>query len=287
MQLFITSLNSGSNGNCYYIGNDQEAILVDAGISCRETEKRMKRLGLGMNKVKAIFISHEHSDHIRGLPGLSKKYQLPVYITPETLRNGRLDLENHLVVPFAADRPVQIGALVVTGFPKFHDAADPHSFVITGHNIKVGVFTDIGTPCDHLVNHFSQCHAAFLEANYDDEMLDNGYYPLHLKRRIRGDKGHLSNKQALTLFTTYKPAHMSHLLLAHLSKNNNCPNLVKEIFTTHAAGTEVVVASRYEETPVYTISSTGEVPAIILPKVTPKKVARGKANIGIQQEIIW
>ncbi|MGV3587002.1 MAG: MBL fold metallo-hydrolase [Adhaeribacter sp.] len=288
MSLFITSLNSGSNGNCYYIGNDQEAILVDAGISCRETEKRMQRLGLCMSKVKAIFISHEHSDHIRGLPVLAKKYQLPVYITPETLRFGRLDLPQNLVVPFVADKPVQIGALSVTAFLKFHDAADPHSFVVTCQDVKVGIFTDIGTPCDNLINHFSECHAAFLEANYDDEMLDNGYYPYHLKRRIRGDKGHLSNKQALTLFTTYKPAHMSHLLLAHLSKNNNCPNLVSEIFTTHAAGTEVIVASRYAETPVYTISSTGNiVKKAALPKTERKKVARGRANIGIQQEIIW
>ncbi|MDB5263975.1 MAG: fold hydrolase [Adhaeribacter sp.] len=287
MQLFITSLNSGSNGNCYYVGNDQEAILVDTGISCRETEKRMKRLGLCMSKVKAIFISHEHSDHIRGLPVLSKKYQLPVYITPETLRNGRLDISSHLIIPFVADQPIQIGALTVTGFPKFHDAADPHSFVVAYNNIKVGVFTDIGTPCDNLINHFSECRAAFLEANYDDEMLDNGYYPHYLKRRIRGDKGHLSNKQALTLFTTYKPAHMSHLLLAHLSKNNNCPNLVKELFTTHAAGTEVIVASRYEETPVYTIYSAGDILPVAPPKVNRKKIARSKAAVGIQQEIIW
>ncbi|GEO04326.1 MBL fold metallo-hydrolase [Adhaeribacter aerolatus] len=287
MPLFITSLNSGSNGNCYYIGNEQEAILVDAGISCRETEKRMKRLGLCMSKVKAIFISHEHSDHIRGLSVLSTKYQLPVYITPQTLHYGRLDLQQNLVMPFMADQPVQIGTLTVTAFPKFHDAADPHSFVVTCHDTKVGIFTDIGTPCDNLINHFSDCHAAFLEANYDDEMLDNGYYPYHLKRRIRSDKGHLSNAQALNLFTAYKPAHMSHLLLAHLSKNNNCPNLVSDLFTTHAAGTEVIVASRYAETPVYTIAGSAIIPKVVPPKVDRKKVARGKANIGIQQEIIW
>src|ERR1700709_624617 len=93
MSLFITSLNSGSNGNCYYIGNEQEAILVDAGISCRETEKRMLRLGLSMNKVKAIFISHEHSDHINGVTVLAKKYQLPVYITQPTLIGGKLNIE--------------------------------------------------------------------------------------------------------------------------------------------------------------------------------------------------
>src|SRR5437868_3422679 len=100
MSLFIASLNSGSNGNCYYIGNDKEAVLVDAGISCREIEKRMKRLGLSMEKVKAIFISHEHSDHIRGLEVTSRKFQLPVYITKGTLQNSSLNLDPKLVRDF-------------------------------------------------------------------------------------------------------------------------------------------------------------------------------------------
>jgi phosphoribosyl 1,2-cyclic phosphodiesterase len=257
MQLFITSLNSGSNGNCYYIGNEREAVLVDAGISCRETERRMKRLGLSMTKVKAIFISHEHSDHIRGLEVLARKYRLPVYITPDTRLNSRLIFDNIGLQSFMAYEPVQIGELTVTGFPKFHDAADPHSFIVAYQDIRVGVFTDIGAPCDHVIRHFQQCHAAFLETNYDEQMLDNGYYPYHLKRRIKGDKGHLSNAQALTLFTTHKPAFMSHVLLSHLSRDNNSPQLVKDLFTTFAGGTEVIVASRYEETPVYRITAAG------------------------------
>ena len=106
MSLFISSLNSGSNGNCYYIGNDNEAILIDAGISCRETERRMKRLNLGMDKVKAVFISHEHTDHISGVQVLSRRYQLPVYITAATQRMGNLHLEKKLVRRFKADQPV-------------------------------------------------------------------------------------------------------------------------------------------------------------------------------------
>src|ERR1700761_23466 len=221
MSLFITSLNSGSNGNCYYIGNDREAVLIDAGISCRETERRMARLGLSMSKVKAIFISHEHSDHINGVTLLAKKYQLPVYITTPTLVGGRLNIEHHLVCSFVAFKAIAIGDLLVTAFPKFHDASNPHSFIIAFRDIKVGVFTDIGVACENVIKHFSQCHAAFLEANYDDEMLDAGGYPYHLKRRIRSGHGHLSNKQAAELFVTYKPAYMTHLLLSHLSKNNN------------------------------------------------------------------
>lgn len=255
MSLFITSLNSGSNGNCYYIGNQQEAILVDVGISCRETEKRMHRLGLSMKLVKAIFVSHEHSDHITGIPVLARKYKLPVYITAGTLLHGGLDLQQDQVFSFEAHAPVQIGALTVTAFPKFHDAADPHSFIVSAHDVTIGIFTDIGQPCEQLTHHFKQCHAAFLEANYDEEMLHNGRYPYFLKNRIRGGRGHLSNAQALELFKACKPPFMSHLLLSHLSKDNNNPELVESLFRAHARGTEIVVASRYEETALYRISA--------------------------------
>jgi len=258
MQLFITSLNSGSNGNCYYVGNEQDAVLIDVGISCREAEKRMLRLGLLMSRVKAIFVSHEHTDHISGVPVLAKKYNIPVYITAETRRNIRLSWDNVLVLPFQAYKPLLIGELSVTGFPKFHDAADPHSFVVDYQNIRVGIFTDIGIPCDHVIRHFSQCHAAFLETNYDEDLLEQGFYPQQLKKRIRGNKGHLSNNQALDLFLAYKPAFMSHLLLSHLSKENNCPKLVKQLFTTNADNTEIIIASRFEETAIYTVKNTDD-----------------------------
>jgi phosphoribosyl 1,2-cyclic phosphodiesterase len=256
MSLFIASLNSGRNGNCYYIGNEREAVLVDAGISCRETEKRMAKLGLSMHKVKAIFVSHEHSDHINGVTVLAKKYKLPVYITLHTLQNGRLILDDNQVVPFLAYQQICIGDLCITAFPKQHDAIEPHSFMISYGDIKVGVFTDIGEACEHVIFHFGQCHAAFLETNYDDDMLNNGRYPYHLKQRIRGSRGHLSNKQALDIFTGHKPAYMSHLLLSHLSKDNNDPQLVQALFEQYADGVHIIVASRYAETAVYHINGS-------------------------------
>ena len=255
MSLFIASLNSGSNANCYYVGNEHEAVLVDAGLSCRETDKRMKRLGLNMAKVKAVFISHEHSDHIKGIQRIAFKYQLPVYVTPSTYGHGRMWVQEHLTHRFIAHEPVTIGNLSIIAFPKLHDAADPHSFVISCHGTNVGVFTDIGEPCEHVINHFTQCHAVFLEANYDDEMLTNGRYPYHLKKRISGPHGHLSNKQALDLFTTHRPSFMTHLFLSHLSKENNDPQLVHNLFTAHANGVNIVVASRYEESALYHITA--------------------------------
>jgi len=258
MSLYIASLNSGSNGNCYYIGNDCEAVLIDAGLSCRETERRMRRLGLSMDLVKGVFVSHEHDDHIRGLEVLSKRYQLPVYITENTLSEGRLLLEGHLVRSFAASETISIGSLNVLAFSKTHDAIDPHSFVISAQkkddaHIHVGVFTDIGHVCDNLTRHFKLCHAAFLEANYDEQLLEEGRYPWPLKNRIRGGKGHLSNHQALELFVRHRPAFMSHLLLAHLSQDNNRPELAQNMFEEAASGTQVVVASRYGESEVYAI----------------------------------
>src|SRR5580658_6464744 len=137
MTLYIASLNSGSNGNCYYIGNNRESVLIDAGIPCRETERRMRRLGLSLSTVKAIFISHEHDDHIRGLEVLSRRYQLPVFITAPTLQNSRLSLEAHLVRPFLPHEPVTNGGLSVTAFPKSHDASDPYSFVVSSPTVRV------------------------------------------------------------------------------------------------------------------------------------------------------
>ncbi len=252
MMLQLASLNSGSNGNCYYIGNEREAVLVDAGLSCRETEKRMRQLGLDIRRVQAIFISHEHTDHIKGLSTLANRYYLPVYITPGTARSGP-HLIRHLSRSFEAGVPVNIGSLEVIPFRKEHDAADPHSFIIRGGSTTVGVFTDIGRVCENTIRHFRQCHAVLLESNYDEAMLENGPYPIHLKNRIRGGSGHLSNRQALELFREHRPPFMTHLLLAHLSRENNHPDTALAAFAPYAGGITLQVASRYEATGVFNI----------------------------------
>ena len=257
MSLYICSLNSGSNANCYYIGNNDEAVLIDAGISCRETEKRMKALGLSMDKVKAVFISHEHSDHITGLPGISKKYQLPVFITEATLRNSRLPIEKHLIHSFQQTKVITIGRLKIIPFRKHHDAADPHSFMVSYNGINTGIITDIGFACKKVIKYFSQCHAVFIESNYCDDMLANGNYPYHLQQRISSDVGHLSNAQALELFLHYRSDALQLLILSHLSKNNNKPEVVEKLFTPHAGKTKIFVASRYEASPVFTLHNSG------------------------------
>ncbi len=223
----------------------------------------MARLGLNINKIKAIFISHEHTDHIRGLAVLAKKFRLPVYITANTYRSCGVEISAEQVFEFKPNQPIAIGELCIMPFPKLHDACDPTSFTVSCGNVVVGVFTDIGFPCSHVVKHFQLCNAAFLEANYDDAMLDQGNYPYHLKRRIKGGNGHLSNAQALQLFHNHRPAFMSHLLLSHLSKNNNCPKLVHELFSKNCGDVNVVVASRYEESAVYEISAGKQAASVI------------------------
>ena len=253
MALFVSSLNSGSNGKCYYIGNDRDAILIDAGLSRRETEKRLKRLGLSLKQISAIFITHEHGDHIHGISGISRKHDIPVYLTSRTLEQSGLQLRDGVARIFRPFEDIQVGAITVKGFPKLHDACDPHSFVVSCEGVTVGVFTDIGYPCDQVKKHFSQCHAAFLESNYDEEMLETGRYPWPLKNRIRGGYGHLSNRQALKFFQEHRPHYMSHLFLSHLSRDNNSPEMVRDLFEKAAGKTKIVIAGRYQETGLYRI----------------------------------
>ncbi len=255
MALYTASINSGSNGNCYYIGNGKDAILVDAGLSCREIEIRMKKMGLSLNKVRALFITHEHTDHIKGAQLLSSRYDIKVYLNHKTHYSSHLKFKPELYHRIEHGQVIDVNGISVTGFSKIHDAIDPFSFVAQYNGITVGVFTDIGAVCDNLKYYMAQCHAAYLEANYDNTMLENGRYPIHLKNRIRGGYGHLSNLQALEFFITHRPAHMTHLFLSHLSRDNNDPELALQLFKARAEGVQVSVASRHEHSDIYHITT--------------------------------
>ncbi len=270
MSLSFASLNSGSNGNCYYIGNKEEAVFIDAGISCRETESRMKKLGLNMALVKAIFITHEHSDHILGVNQLVSKYKIPVYVTQPTLKEAGFWKIRKFVFHFTSEKPILIGGLRVTPFLKKHDAVDPYSFMISAGKTNIGVFTDIGQTCDQLIYYFKQCHVAFLESNYDEEMLEKGRYPFFLKNRIRGGNGHLSNRQALDLYIRHRPSFMTHLLLSHLSKENNRPELVESLFSAITSETQIIIASRDQESELYQIAAEENHFKMLLPKTKMK-----------------
>lgn len=255
MTLQIASINSGSNGNCYYVGNLSDAVLVDVGLPAAMIERRMKQMGLDIKKVKALFISHEHTDHIKGLSTLAHRHFIPIYITHKTARG--IKLIKHLSKDFTKDIPIEIGTLTITPFLKQHDAIDAHSFIIEANNVCVGVLTDIGEVCNDVKKYFSKCNAVFLETNYDDDMLQNGKYSEFLKKRITGSKGHLSNKQALELCKNYSSPNLSLLILSHISKENNSTELVKNLFESNFNKIQIQIASRYEPTPIFEITEFG------------------------------
>jgi phosphoribosyl 1,2-cyclic phosphodiesterase len=149
-----------------------------------------------------------------------------------------------MIHSFKEHQIIYIGNLAITPFSKRHDAADPFSFMVSYDEKNIGVFTDIGSVCENLIYYFRQCHIAFLEANYDETMLMNGRYPYPLKQRIHGNYGHLSNLQALDLFVNHRTEKLSHLILSHLSNENNHPEIVNKLFSENTTHTEIIVASR-------------------------------------------
>ncbi len=226
----IASIASGSNGNCYYLENSDDAILVDAGISTRQIVERMDRLGLSMSKLRGVFISHEHSDHIRGLYVLSRKYSIPVFITQKTYSSYGKIIRDSLINFFSPGECVKLGNIMVNPFLKSHDAAEPCSFSVSSEEKTVAVMTDIGWQCATVIDHIRNADAVFLESNYDDDMLRTGYYPPYLKARIASDLGHLSNTQAAKLTMEHASSRLRHVFLSHLSANNNTPELALSTF---------------------------------------------------------
>jgi phosphoribosyl 1,2-cyclic phosphodiesterase len=150
-----------------------------------------------------------------------------------------------------------VGKLQIRAFRKRHDAVDPISFSVCFEGVQVGIFTDIGRCCDNLITHFRECQGIFLESNYCEELLAGGAYPYHLKKRISGGYGHISNREALEIFLEHRSPALSHLLLSHLSGNNNTPERALETFRPHAGNTQVVVASRHAPSPLFTITQNG------------------------------
>lgn len=251
--MIVAVLNSGSNGNCCYVSDGTDAILVDAGLSCKQIEYRMMQLGLRPETVRGVFVSHEHSDHIFGLKGLYKKHRIPIYMTDATREAAGLPLPSEAYRSIGTRSRVDIGGLSIEVFPVSHDAADPHQFTVSTDSVRFGVFTDLGYPSEQVKGIFRTCDAVVLETNYDEDMLDNGPYPLALRQRISGQHGHLSNRQAFELFQEHRNPQLSHVFLGHLSQENNSPDKVMHLFGPQAGRTRLVMTSRHGATPVYRI----------------------------------
>jgi phosphoribosyl 1,2-cyclic phosphodiesterase len=251
--LEICAIASGSNGNCYYIGNEKDAILIDAGISCKQILLRMRQKNLKPDKVKAVFISHEHSDHLRGARVLAKRLNIPAWLTAKTYYAAHKNMQPAYPRFFNPGNTLNVGEFTIHPFLKNHDAAEPCSFRVEYTGKNVGVFTDIGDPCNNVTSQLALCDALFIETNYDEQMLTDGPYPYFLKQRISSSHGHLSNIQALELLKTHSGENLKCVFLSHLSAENNTPELALTTLNHQPQSYEVRLTSRYEAGEVFEI----------------------------------
>jgi phosphoribosyl 1,2-cyclic phosphodiesterase len=247
------SLQSGSNGNCFYVETSGVRLLFDAGICGSQAEGRLKAAGKDIRDVDALIISHDHADHVKHAGVLQRKFGIPLYITPRTLamaesrhRLGKLR-EVHC---FSAGATLRVGSVSIHSIPTPHDGADGSVFIVDSGKRRLGILTDIGHIFPELITAVSSLDGIFLESNYDPEMLEHGQYPAFLKRRIRGEGGHLSNAESAELLCW--GGRLQWACLAHLSQDNNDPSLALK---THrkVLGNKLPlhIAGRYKPTGIF------------------------------------
>ncbi len=225
----IASLASGSSGNCFYVKEGDCAVLIDAGISTKQIVERLGILKMNPEDIRAVFVTHEHSDHIRGCDYFARKFNVPIYATKKTIQHGFLCSDESLINHIKNNETVEIGKMRVEAFSKSHKAADPVSYNVYNGK-KISIITDAGHACKNIVSHISDSDFLCLESNHDEEMLENGPYPYFLKSWIKSNEGHLSNSQAALCVLEHARSKLSHLMLSHLSRTNNTPRRALETF---------------------------------------------------------
>jgi phosphoribosyl 1,2-cyclic phosphodiesterase len=231
MCVSVSVLGSGSRGNCALVASSRTRILVDAGLSGRETFKRLKSLGERTEDISAILITHEHSDHVAGLQRLAKKLNVPVFMTAPTRHAwSRAVRDEKGAIPelprseqFSAGRSFRVGDIEVMPFTIPHDAVDPVGFTFRTEGVKVGFATDLGYMPVSVRNHLTGCSVLMIESNHDVEMLRSGSYPWSVKQRVMSRVGHLSNDSLAEFFSNDYDGGAEYLILAHLSEENNHP----------------------------------------------------------------
>ena len=225
----ISALASGSSGNCFYIREGDSAILVDAGISCSQVLEKLSSLRQSPNLIKGIFVSHEHTDHVRGVDVLARELQVPVFATKGTCKNGFLCSDDNLIQEIKPDETIKLGEMEISAFSKSHDASEPVSFQIKNGKI-ISIITDIGYACKNVCESVQDSDFLVIESNHDISMLENGPYPMFLKKRILSNMGHLSNLHAGLCVLEHGKKRLKNLMLAHLSQINNTPQLALSCF---------------------------------------------------------
>ncbi len=217
----FASLGSGSRGNGTLVEWRDELVLIDCGFTIKEVERRMARLGRQVEDITAVLVTHEHGDHLKGVPPLARKYQLPVYMTPGTFHCRDLGKLPRLTL-IEGYQAFSLGGLGVQPVAVPHDAREPAQFVFEAEGKRLGILTDLGNISAHVESHYADCDALLLEANHDPQMLAYGPYPPSLKQRVSGPWGHLSNQQAAGFLQRVNHERLRCLVVGHISQKNNC-----------------------------------------------------------------
>jgi len=259
MTLRVIPLGSGSGGNAILVELGDTRVLVDAGLSARALATRMRGVGVEPASIAGILLSHEHGDHARGAERFSRRFGVAVHCGSETLE--ALDLSHvHLAAwsPFLPGQPFEVRGIVVDPFPVPHDAVRPVGFVLSRDGVRVGVATDLGHATTLVVERLRGCDVLVVESNYDPEMLRDGPYPWELKQRVAGRTGHLSNHEAAALLSDVVDERCRAVVLAHLSKHNNTPELARR---TAAAA---LVRTPGKRAAMRVASAHGPTPAVVV-----------------------
>jgi len=245
-KLRFLSLASGSSGNCYFIGNASNGILIDAGIGVRAIRKSLRTIGLDLENIWAIFVTHDHADHIKTVGVLGEKYHIPIYSTRK-VHEGIQRSYSVTEKLFASKKyiekqeTVQLGDFKVTAFPVSHDATDNVGYTVEYKEKRFTFATDLGFVGEEAAAHIIQADYLVLEANYDEQMLLNGSYPLHLKNRIASETGHLSNDQCGLFLAENYNERLQHIFLCHLSRENNLPEIAYTTIQHHLESRQLIV----------------------------------------------
>lgn len=218
-------LGSGSRGNALLVRSRNACVLLDCGFGVRELERRMAGRGMHPRDIDGVLVTHEHSDHVGGIPGLARRHGVTVHASAGTAKAARFD--GLRVEVLVAEHPVRIGDIDLLPVTVPHDAREPCQFVVSHGSLTLGVLTDLGCVTPLVRQHYTGCDALILECNHDREMLMNGAYPWPLKQRVGGSYGHLSNAQAAELLADVQHGGLQHVVAAHLSEQNNAPALAQ------------------------------------------------------------
>ena len=223
----FASLGSGSKGNSTIVESDTACVMVDCGFGLRNACTRLERIGKSPEDLTAIIVTHEHSDHWKGIGALSAKYNIPVYLSAGSLKAKQIQSGEALFNCIDSHKDFYVGDICIKPVPVPHDAREPIQYILSNGKVQLGILTDLGHFTPHVVSSYSKCDALLLECNYDDDMLLDGPYPRFLKERVSGMFGHLSNRQAADLLLALDLSRLKTLVIGHISAKNNDVSLIK------------------------------------------------------------